>query len=113
MIPCRGVRKSFSNLNDIGAAACSVGSGTRSSVSLVLERYAHVNVDELRHTTDALPWAGGNSEETLPGRRRHHDYQRDTSRGMGVLLAIVAVVPASRGACTRKRSRRMRNMSVA
>ena len=39
------------------------------SIELV-ERYAHVNVDELRHTIDALPWTGGNSGETLPGEKK-------------------------------------------
>ena len=39
------------------------------SIELV-ERYAHVNVDELRHTIDALPWAGGNSGESIPGENK-------------------------------------------
>src|SRR5215831_3605065 len=49
------------------------------SIELV-ERYAHVNVDELHHTIDALPWTGGNSGETLPVEKKQNDYQSDTSR---------------------------------
>jgi integrase len=39
------------------------------SVRMVM-RYTHVNVDELRHTIDALPWAGGNRGETALGEEK-------------------------------------------